>query len=552
MTNPVYKIETYTGETLDHTITKDAVSYFKEIVTDGVGHFMFTVPTVKGKPDPYYYDDIALGDKVKIWFGHDSVSGDPDFVGKVGKISAPLSTQSGYLRVISGLSQGEILLRRFKHSKYYSETGASTIVTEWANDIELGTEQIESDTTAVTLEVQTKSYFDLLREISDWYDAGGSIKKDFHVAYCSTHANGDLVWKSRPFRTSGVETLTVGDNIIGYNVIRPIEPVKNDITVYGNFGHIGIPGEDGRTLPTDKDAWTVDDIGNWYAIDGTIALAYSGNRIGSNHLAAYTGAEEFISQWRREWTGSPLNAYGPGKYQTINFWFAVADNCIESKVRILCPNITHSFEADLDMPGSMSGWLFRQFQLGVNQEYDADFNPSGVWTKNGSPKWFNMEGVDFYVEYNNVDRFTHLDGLYFGHGRWRSTVSDNDSITAYGRRELEHIDDKLHSDTECNRKAQTLLYQKKDSPIQLEITTLGNRNILVGDQLPMTISAENISETFDVISAEHSFSSRGFLTKATMVNSVNIREAIELDPLRAISNLTRRMRHLSMNEKGVG
>jgi len=69
----------------------------------------------------------------------------------------------------------------------------------------------------------------------------------------------------------------------------------------------------------------------------------------------------------------------------------------------------------------------------------------------------------------------------------------------------------------------------------------------------MTIPAENISAVnFDVISAEHSLdANQGYITKATMVNSANIREIVPTSPGRMMSDLARGVRELSIDEKRI-
>ena len=70
----------------------------------------------------------------------------------------------------------------------------------------------------VALQVENKRYFDVLRSLSDyWYDAGTQIKKGFYV-----DVDNDVVWKSRPLRSAGVEAFTGGDHIISYQVIRDV------------------------------------------------------------------------------------------------------------------------------------------------------------------------------------------------------------------------------------------------------------------------------------------------------------------------------------------
>lgn len=532
MTKPVYKIETYTGAVLDHTITKDAVSvYFKEVVTDGIGHFMLIVPTKKN--GGYFYNDILLADKIKIWMGYDSISGPPDFIGKVGKISARLSVQSGYLRVISGLSQGEILLRRFKTNKYYNEVGASTIVTEWANDLNLGTGDIAADATAVTLEVKTKRYFDLLREISDyWYDADTKIKKDFYV-----DVDNDLVWKSRPLRTSDVETLTVGDNIISYRVTRDVDAVRNDVMVYGALE---------RSQPTDRDSWT-ESLTGWSASEGTLSLEdnVSYVKAGTYSIKCTSDGEETAVEFK-------LSKNIRSVLNTLNklyFWINQTTSPSTEKLKLFAPNESNRFEiADLGL--GITDWEFREYGLGREYEKDAVTNPDGIWTVVGSPSWWDINAMEFELRWPGFPVTCWIDGLYFFPDRWKNGIGHSQSIIDYGARYLEVTDDKLHSNSDCLKRAGSLLDQMANPTVQIDVTTPGNTNILVGDRLSMTIPAEGINaHSYDVISVEHSFSRQGFITKAVMVNSANIRKPVTTDPMRLLGDLRRHVKELSIDEK---
>lgn len=518
MTFPVYKIETWTGGVKDHTITDEALDIMvKHVLTANVGTFSFTVPTKK--VGGYMYDDIALNDTVKIWLDYDSVGATPDFVGKVCLISAPLSTDTGFVRIIKGRDQGEILRRRLKTQKIWNGIGASTIVTELATDLGLGAGEIAADATAVTLKVDAEPYFDVTQKVSDyWANAGSQVKKDFYV-----DVSNNLVWKARPIRAAGVETLTVGDNILSYNVLRLIDAIKNDITVYGESGKIGVPGRMGRTEPSDKDAWTIDDPANWPADYGTVTSQAAAPKVGANYLRCQSelDAGMHYTLFRRDISGS-VPGFGRGRYQTANFYYKHDVAVAESKLRIYAPDNANYFETDLD--DTKVNWTFYQVELGENQEYDVDENPTAPWTKTGSPLWDRITWIVYYAR-RVAGFFFFLDGLFFGHGRFRSTASDAASKASYGTRDIQYLFDSLSSDSECQSRAETMLYQLKDPPVRIDVETVGNTNILIGDRLSMTIPAENISAAnFDVTEVTHRFNNQGFRTLATMVNSANIRQ----------------------------
>lgn len=535
MTRPVYKIQTYTVDLLDHTITDDVESvYFKDVITDGVGQFRFVVPTKKN--GGYFYDDIALQDKVKIFLGYDSVGATPDFVGKVSRISAPLSVDSGYVRFISGLGLGEILLRRFKTNNFYDGVGASTIVTELADDLGLGTSEIVGDATAETHEVRTKRYIDLLKEVSDyWFNAGTQVKKDFKV-----DVDNNLLWKARPLRTSGVETFIVGENILNYNVTRSLNSVKNNITVYGQAE---------APYPRDKDEWTEDaawdaywtaSVGSVLRTDGAGPLADP--QVGSYEIMGDAGAG---SQVTFKFNNPHITIRD---INTLYFWYwASSVPPDQGQLRIHAPDSSNYFYTDLTLDGV---WHFSEWPLGPKQEYDVATNPNGIWNKQGSPNWWNMEYIEFDCTWGGANQEIYIDGMYFYPERWTGTASDATSQTNYGQRDAEFTYNKLHSDDEAEKRAQTLLYQLKDSIVQIQLTTPGNTNVLVGDRLSMNIPAEGISASdFDVLTVEQFLSADGFLTKALMVNTANIRQPIESDASKLLSNLNRTVARLSEDMK---
>jgi len=525
LTTPVYKIETLTGAVLDHTI-EDAVGFrFKEILTDGVGNFAFTVPTKKAD---YVYNDIALHDKVKFYVGESTVPATPNFIGRVTNIDALLNTQ-GYIRVISGLSQGEKLLRVNKSNKFYTGTNASVIVTEWANDLGLGTGDITADANQPDIEVRTKTYFDLMREISDyWISGANQIKKDFYV-----DVDFDLVWKTRPLRSgASVETFTVGDNIASYRVTEKIEPVRNDITVYGSAE---------KPLPQDKDSYT-DSLTDWsMSVGSELVLDNANVKAGSFSVRAYTGEFADTTTFKRDIPRLTIR-----DINKLFFWSMCTPNIpTTSNVRLHAPDNANYFEAAF----TTAGWTFNELDLGPANEYGAVTNPNGAWSLTGSPNWWDIEFIEFNVIWPSDNQFVMVDGLWFYPERWSHVELDAGSQTSYGQRDYEITDDKLHSDSACEQRAETLEDLLKDPPKQITLVTPGNSNVLVGDRLSMTIPAENISAVnFDVLSVENSFNAQqGWLTQPIMVNSGNIRKEVGYSSAQKLVELRRQVRELTLD-----
>lgn len=514
MTKPVYKIETYTGAVLDHTIEKEVISvHVKERVTSAPGIFSFAVPSKKNG-DTYYYNDIVVDDKVKIYLGYKTISAsDLVSVGKILNISAPLSTQLGYIRVFTGKNQGEILERRQK-TKYWGAIGASTIVTELANDLSLGTGDIVADATAVTLAAANEPYWRVLQRISDyWFNAGTQIKKDFYV-----DIDNDLVWKARPIRTSGVEMLTVGDNIISYVVTRDVKSVKNKIYVYGAKT---------KTYPlTDIDSLT-NSTTDW-AVDAGDNIATSSDRkSGSVSIDIYDN-DGGAGAWRDNIGTQKALFPHRDQFTHLNFWFKVTDTAAIPvpyiDIHLYCnpsPTITDGFLWDIGwntVPCSypLGTWLHVSLPLGPHHEGAAE------WTQFGSGTWDDIESLHFNVLDVDGSATVHLyiDECYFSGARFYALADAGASVV----REYTVIDDTLLTDADCQKRAKTLLYQLQDTPIRIDVLTRGNTNLLIGDRLSLTIAAEGISASnYDIVEVDHNVLRGAFTTSVKTVDTANKR-----------------------------
>jgi len=510
---PKYKIEVYHGANLIHTITDVALTlHVRDLLTSGTGTFCFNVPTVKGLPTTFEYNDVVVHDKVKIWLGYDSVSGDPNFVGRICRVNAPLTNETGYSRVFEGKLQSEILQRRIKSFKYWQNVGVSAIVAELAGDLGLGTSQIESDSTAVTLKVEGETYEDVLRKVSDyWYDGDTRILKDFYVDIGDeAHPNGHLVWASRdgtaPFRSgANVETLTVGTNILSYNIVRDVLSVKNSVNVYGTFDEAATSAKD----PQDEN-WT-ENLTNWTKEFGEDLQLTSGYAIVGNYgLICFSAVDDgyYRARIRRsfepdfDWVSgranTTRNSYSRMSFYTRNIGGSGGD-VTQIWIKLYAPdssNYFRYFASNIILPPQLH-------TLWLDEPYDTT----------GSPDYDNIRQIVFDFS-AIVDRDYVLDGFYFRGGRFHSSASNSTSQTDYGLREMVSVDDMLYSDTDCQRRAETLLYQLKEPAVRADLTVVGNANIKIGDRLSLTIPAEGISsQSFDVVSVEHDLNMQGFTTK---------------------------------------
>lgn len=511
MTKPCCRIKIYDNalSALTHTITTDILSCsFTDVLTTDVGSFMFTVPAQNGFDN--VYDDIGNHYFVQIELGYNG-SYTHLFSGRITDFTTQVGETS--LRVFEGKGAGECMERIFKRNKRWQNTAASTIVTELYGDLgaEVASGSIDVDTTQETITVETESIFDVLKKASDyWYDGSTKVTKDFGVG-----KDRNFFWKSRPIRTSGVETIS---NLTNYTLKRAILGSKNNIAV---FGAASAP------YPIDRDYFTESATG-WTAYNGTVTAETGGIGVKAGTYRIHTEGTSYISI---EYP-LPKRIY-LRDINTLNFWYY--HSAYNPKVYLYAPDDSNCFYADLT--GTASTWTFFEESLGENAEYDADERPSGIWKKTGNPNWWDIESVAFISE-SSTGAFTFdVDKLWFYPERVTDDASDSTNITAYGERESEYYDDKLLTETECTKRVNTLLYQQKPRVLRLDFTVPGNTNILIGDRLSITLPLDNISaESFDVVSVTQTYNKapQGFTTTAHCLGTADTRRLPPMTPLESI------------------
>jgi hypothetical protein len=145
----------------------------------------------------------------------------------------------------------------------------------------------------------------------------------------------------------------------------------------------------------------------------------------------------------------------------------------------------------------------------------------------GAPSWSNITNIRWYcLGANNGTITIRIDALYFYGRHYLATVSDPGSIASYGARQMEYLDTNLKSDSDCTKRGNTFLYQCINPVKRLDISCLGNTNILIGDKLNMNLPAEGITSLntdWYVVNVEHRRTDEGFLTGAVLVDTTDAR-----------------------------
>jgi hypothetical protein len=517
-----WRIKIYdTDDVLQYTLTDEIIeaSFTDEMTTD-VGNFSFTVPAMQGFTNSY--DDV--GNFYKCTFEISTGSGYVHlFSGRVGDFSTELSDNA--VRTFTGKGLGELLERRVKRDKRWQNEHAIDIVQDIADDLGLSTD-FDPIYTLETITVNTEPYFDILRRVSDyWYNASIQVKRDFGI-----NKDGALFWKARPMRTVGVETIT---NILAYSLKQAIASSKNNIRVLGAAK---------APLPVSMDAWT-DSLTDWTATEGTLSLA---------DAAATTPNVPKAGTYWIKCDVDPTSKKGAfarviprittRNINRVRFWYWLSGaNASICEVRLFTDDSNYFVSKDGALSKTANVY-FADLSAGDGSEYDAAENPTGIWSKTGSPNWYDINSVGFYV-YQTIgatDLDFYIDKFNFYPEQWRydSNAEDSTNQGAYGEREAEYVDSNLLSAAECQSRQETLLYQQKDRVMRLDFAVPGNTNILLGDRLSMTLPLDNLTaQAFDVVSTTHAYKAGdkgGYQTTVRALNTSNTRRLPPLTPLDTI------------------
>jgi len=557
MTRPVYKLETYTGAVLDHTIEKECVAYrFKTALTGQIGTFSFTLPGVKGIKKKY--DDIAVFDKVKLYLGYDTVGATPLFVGRIENIQN-VWTRTGYLRVFSGRDQAEVSTRLIRHQWAHDGADSHTVVDKWADDMGLG-KDTDAEATNVTILSHEDKYNSLLHEVCDY---ATSINRDWYV-----DVNNNLVYRDRPIRSVGVSTLTVGDNLRSYNLTRNVREVYNKFWVFG----ASEPTQDDTAvcahgldlsdtdLPANHEDF--DETINHWTIDsksgtGTVILGAAAPHCGSNYVVLSVAADNAVDDewiWGQRDLQTTLRIKNSAR---LDWYWAFQTNAaspamIDYYVQLNAPDTSNYFRYSIpaaDYPVHNTG---THYHMSLGPAFEG-LTGQGVWIRTGDPSWYDIQDLRFYGQANTVEAEAgdylqfRIDCIYFSSLRWHDLDEDAGSQTSYGVREMLVVDDRIHSNTDASNYAAVLKDRYKNVPLQLDVLMPLDTNLLIGDRIAVTIANENLSaQNFDVIQVEQGMTKElGFTTAATLVSEERIRHLLKTtsgaEILRDIKNATVRL-----------
>ncbi len=350
-----------------------------------------------------------------------------------------------------------------------------------------------------------------------------------HMAFPAVVDAGDT------YTIIGVETLTLGTDILSYNVVRDGTQIKNHIQVYGRkVPFVGVNDANnkflayqifGRKDPVDGDTYT-DDAG-WTDIKGVTSSANAAPvpQVGADYTRSDSEDVNNDCEFHRHFT-SYISCEGYDGYGALEFW-TFRNSMGNGYIRLYCDDSSNYYQAGpFDLGLVNDTWLFHRFSLGMANTYNATTNPTGEWTATGSPDWEHIYGIEVQGWSATRDSYMGIDGLCFNFGRWRYLAEDGTSQSDYEQHDSVVVNDLLNSDAECESHSKTLIYQQKDPVIRLDLVLIGNTNVLLSDQIPITIPAENFSaKNFFVTSVEQHWGNapEGWRTVVTSVDTLNTR-----------------------------
>jgi hypothetical protein len=410
-----------------------------------------------------------------------------------------------YLRV-SGRCWGEKLFRRVVTKTYSSQKGEAIVkdlldyyvgLSHVRNSIEL----VENtDTTYTKLEYENTPVFDILKYIAGSADKAGVIGYDFRVA-----PDAKFEFFQRNSKTSPV---SVSEKIEASEYRKEILAVRNKARVYGSQG---------KNFPADLDSWS-ESLDGWITVTGSIELD-SRAREGTYSLRLNAPANVVGNIYR---TFDALC-----KPQTFVVWAWMPGNLGGGYgyVRLFAPDSANYFQANISSlleAQCILQWGLISLALGPNQMYDADNNPSGVWTIGaGNPQWSQISGLQLIISALDVSTYILYDGDFgFLNCTFVGTDEDSGSQSVYGLRELTETDEELSSDNECTLRAKAILAQLKDPAEYLTVTSTvidyGTTPILPGDKIHVVLPNENVDADFRILTVEYVVDAKTQILEITM------------------------------------
>lgn len=350
------------------------------------------------------------------------------------------------------------------------------------------TELVESTDTYLTAEYEDTKVFDALQKLAQASDKSGAVGYVFRVRH-----DGLFQWFPKNSKTNPISLTDLMEEL---TFTKSIARIRNAFTVFGNPS---------CSIPQGQD-WC-ENLTNWSASIGSISLVTTGTA--KSGVAFIEGESTDTTPMRLEFKKTfPRLRNMPA---SLRFWAsALAPACVATKhVRLLAPDTDNYFYATIAT--AAYEWILNNLPFGHATEYQSLNNPNGTWFKHGCPRWTNICGIQFFLEFTGSEQHYHwgIDALHFADARFYAETEDTPSQGTHGLRRLSpETDDELYSYTECNLRVAALKAYYKDAQKSATVhsklieQTFTDR-LLAADKIRVQVTDDNIDEWLTIGSIEY-------------------------------------------------
>ena len=564
---PTYKVEFWSGSTLLHGFGAgytNKISSFrvKPGLTAAIGSFEVEIPdtgsSASGMATGVAFANIEVYDTVKIWYGYTgsgmTFDTEPYFVGKID--TKKVDFNNGYFRTFVGRDLSESLFRILER-RGFSGSAFDTIV-KLKDDAGLNVSNLYIDATTETFPITliNDNCFKGIKEVVDFDN------RDFYT---------DVNSKFHAFERQtllGAEAFIEGSNILSYRLFKDLIEVFNQYYVFGMRDLSNITGSD---IPVNHDDWTDTSYGGWTgwvksssgpSIGSTLVTIASNNTYvatGSYALTLQFGIKDNETAGEfwigRSLTGSEgqplmlnegdfLHLYSRNRY--------AAQGC--NPFLRLQTDDNNYFEISLEYEYNnvaANGYLTgsrREINVGPSYEGISATGSQDTWTGSyrwirvGNPDWYNINTFKLYAKNVGWTQpevgtfYYYLDGFYFG-TRFQYASGSVGSSESFGYRPKVIMEDRYNSNQYCINVVETLLAENDTPTTQIEVNTIGQPELIMGNKYPLTLLSENIDSNYELIDLEHRWENDSFLSKNLFTNKKQMRIPIPIInyPIQAVA-----------------
>jgi hypothetical protein len=467
------------------------------LLSSGVSGFSCTIPNLGGT----YTGKIGDFDKVIVYLYRKGDEVKKVFGGSIHVPGSAGSDAQDFYITVEGMGYAEELnVPPALFTKEYNATGGKTVIQD-AVDVSnyISKEFVDQGNFIATTHDFTFSEVVPAAPINEVCSkartSGGAVGFESFV-----DAAGNLNVFKRGLYSSPVD---LTGKILSYTKKEDVHRVRNKQKVYGATGD---------SLPSDRDSYT-ESLTDWTASQGSLSLDGTYKQVGSYSIRC-TGN---IAQFKLS-----KSLVVPKESEAKLFvwiWMENGMNASAREIRLLAPDSSNYFKTAIPWYWTDSLWRVQNYPLGEESE-------DVVWTKVGSPSWYSISAVEFYVNWGAGGGAINVDGLYIYPKLFEASYEDSTSEARYGVRLNEPItDDSLLSNAECLAEAMSVVAFLKDKVVSLsDVEVEGDNRFTSGYLQHVEISNDGINGDFRILEIKHVVKGVDWKTYLTLSD-----EPIEID-----------------------